>query len=1090
MRTEVIAASAGTGKTFRLAAELKRELLRDTDPVSPERVIAVTFTRAAAAELQARVRRALLDEGEVLLAHRLAAARIGTIHSVCAHVVREHAFALGLSPELMTLDERLAEHALKNALEQQISEDERAILEELDRRFGGLSWHNTARRIIDAVRENGGEVDLDECVRRSLGEILAALPAPRSDESAAELERDLVLAIEAVVAGPEPRFDSARDELQELRELLRTVKRGERVPWWRWARLGDAQKTPWVALHRFGVDHVDHPHLRADLELAVRTVFAIAARAMRGYADEKRSWGVFDFVDQEAYALALLRNPDVRPRLQEQIGLVLVDEFQDTSPLQLAILTELSALAEKSVFVGDQKQAIFGFRGADPRLMEAVIDAIATTSAPLDVSYRSRPALVSLTSSLFAPAFAAQGVPAERVRVTAKLDVEPAGLGAIVERWKLSDPKQQAQQIAAGVAELLEDAAACVRARDGAVKHVDKSDVAILTRTNRHAREIADALATIGIPAVLRRRGLASSVEVRALMAGLALFHDGRDALAAAELARVTRGANDPNAWLSSLVTAAAGEAFVDDAYVAAVAKVAEKNRQVGVVLAVDLVVEALRLREVCASWGDTAQRLANLGAVRALAVRFVEERIATGAGATIVGFLARLDELADADDRDDNTDDEQGDVAGQDAVEVSTWHKAKGREWPVVVLAELLYGRPPSVCGVHVESDVAHVDVNEPLQGRWVRYWPHPYGDRFVDQRKGVLDVLARHPWQHAMDAAWKKEELRLLYVGWTRARDRIVLPSVIGENGGSARFELWSGGASVLRHLSDAGAAMLSEPDEVAPSMALTTNGIAARAKWAGHDVDVVVRTPKSRPQRERPIGERAMRAALPDGPRAPAFVAPSSVMENGVAGDVVSLGAPIVLARFVDEDTMALLGTALHGFFAADQTASERVRDAGARELRQQAGGADPLASAAAEAGVVASNARFRLAEKLLTSFTVRDLLQPDDLVVIADRLYGALAQRHPSTRRIKREAFVMHRLPSGTVVRGQMDLVLEVDAGFVIVDHKTYVTDEVSALASTFAGQLRAYASALSAATSRPVIETLVHLPLSGVLVPVR
>src|SRR6185436_13107919 len=117
--------------TYRLAEELKRELMND-DPaqrIAPERIIAVTFTRAAAAELAARVRRALLDAGQTLLAHRLAAARIGTIHSVCAHIVREHAFELGLSPELQTLDENLAAQSLKNALEQQISEDERAQLE-------------------------------------------------------------------------------------------------------------------------------------------------------------------------------------------------------------------------------------------------------------------------------------------------------------------------------------------------------------------------------------------------------------------------------------------------------------------------------------------------------------------------------------------------------------------------------------------------------------------------------------------------------------------------------------------------------------------------------------------------------------------------------------------------------------------------------------------------------------------------------------------------------------------------------------------------------------------------------------------------
>ncbi len=1059
MRTEVISASAGTGKTYRLAEELKRELLREQDPIAPERVIAVTFTRAAAAELAARVRRALLDAGEVLLAHRLAAARIGTIHSVCAHIVREHAFELGLSPELMTLDERLAEQSLKNALEQQVTEDERAVLEELDRRFGGLNWHITAKVIIDRARENGAAVDLDECARRSLDELLATLPAPGDG---AALETELLAVIEQVLAGEEPKLDSARQERQELREVQRAFKRGERIPWPRWRAFGDSHMT---VLRRFGEMHVDHPQLRADLELAVRTVFAIAARARDGYEAEKRSWGVFDFVDQEAFALSLLQNPSVRPQLKEQIGLVLVDEFQDTSPLQLAILTELSALAEKTVFVGDQKQAIFGFRGADPRLMEAVIDAIATSSEPLSVSYRSRPALVSLTSSLFAPAFAAQGVPADRVHITAKLEVEPPGLGAFLERWRLSDHKLVAREIAAGVAELIEDDEVTVRERSGAVVSAAARHIAVLARTNRQARDIATALQDAGIHAVLRRRGLAASVEARALAAGLALFHDGHDALAAAELARLTRGAGDPDAWLAALVAPRpdGAAAFVVDPYVAAVAEVAKENRQAGVVLAVDLVIEALRLRDVCASWGEAEQRLANLGALRALAVRFVEERVATGAGATVVGFLARLEELADDASREESPDDEQGDVSGQDAVEVSTWHKAKGREWPVVVLAQLVHHWPPSVCGVHVESDGLGLDVNDPLRGRWVRYWPHPYGDRQdrpTERGKGgVVDVLARHPWQAAMDVAQKREELRLLYVGWTRARDRLVLPSVVSDNGPGGRTDLWTGQSSVLRHLAVDGSQPLGEPDG------------EGRARWAGHDVVMRVREPRARPPRPPPPGTRAVYAPLPPAEHAPAFVAPSAVAEEGEAGEPVVLGAPLMIADFADEDTMARLGTAVHAFFAVDP----RVPPAGA----------PPLAPAES----VDDNDRFRLAERLLNSHDVAALLQPGDVVTIADRLWAALLARWPGAR-VRRESHVTQRLPAGTVVRGQMDLVLETDEGFVIVDHKTYITEDAVTLSRSFAGQLRTYARALSAATNKPVLSTWAHLPLSAMLIEVR
>src|SRR6185503_13415586 len=107
------------------------------------------------------------------------------------------------------------------------------------------------------------------------------------------------------------------------------------------------------------------------------------------------------------------------------------DEFQDTSPLQLAIFLRLADIAKRSVWVGDQKQAIFGFRGTDPALMDAAADAIPSDAEPetLGKSWRSRPELVHLTSDLFARGFASQGIPEARVRLEPANKDEPPGLG-------------------------------------------------------------------------------------------------------------------------------------------------------------------------------------------------------------------------------------------------------------------------------------------------------------------------------------------------------------------------------------------------------------------------------------------------------------------------------------------------------------------------------------------------------------------------------------------------------------------------------------------------------------------------------------
>lgn len=1101
VRTELISASAGTGKTHRLAEELKRELLDPHHPIAPERVLAVTFTRAAAAELAARVRRSLLMAGEVSLARRLAAARIGTIHSVCARLVREHAFSLGLSPELHTLDEHLTLTAIRAAIEQQIPEDDRERLDDLDvklgGRGGGFNWHAAVKEIIDAARGNGISIErLADSAQLSRAELAAVWPAAIDG---AALEGELLEVIDKILASPAPNIDDILEERAALEELRTALRRGEPVPWWSWLALGESHM---VALRRFGSEHVGHPRLRADIDDAIRVIFDVAGRALRRYEEDKRAWGVFDFVDQETFALALLRDPSTRAHLQEQIGLVLVDEFQDTSPLQLAILTEIAKLARKTVFVGDQKQAIYGFRGTDPSLMETVVEALATTaSAPLDVSFRSRPALVDLSSALFAPAFASQNIPEQRVRVSASLVDEPAGLGPVIERWLLEDGRSGGE-IAAGIVELLEDPTVRVR-EGGAVVQVRPRHVAVLARTNRHARDIAAALAAQQIPAVLRRRGLGATVEARALTAGLALFLDGHDALAAAELTRLTRGAADPSEWMRALVQPAPpqGEAspsgttarplpFIDDPYVVAVAVAARNHREAGLVLALDLVVESLRLRDCCAAWGETAQRLANLGALRALAVRFVEERSARGIGATIAGFLARLEELADADEWLDDPDDEQGDVAGQDAVDIVTWHKSKGREWPIVVLAQLVYQRPPRVTGVHVESPSAsglRVDMDDPLAGRWVRYWPSPYGE--WPSKGGLLDVLANHRFVDVMQRAAQREELRLLYVGWTRARDRLVLPGPAldgalrpeRQGNGKARLDMWSGPLTILRQLADRNGPLLSEP--VLPAVSAASGDVPAQAlpaiasaAWAGLNVDVLMRRPRPRPPAPPAAGERVVHAPLPARLYAPAFTAPSSLAEVGeLVGEPVLMGAPIALPSFADEDTMALLGTAVHGFFAADPR--------GATPLRAVDGGGE---SDVDGAGALA---RFALAERLLNGYGVRHLMQPGDLVTAGDRLWAHVWTRWPSAK-LRREAPVAQRLPEGTLVRGIIDLVVEHAGGYAIIDHKTYAGVVPREISPSFAGQLRAYARALAAATKRPVTELVVHLPLSAAMVTVR
>jgi ATP-dependent exoDNAse (exonuclease V) beta subunit len=1041
----VIAASAGTGKTHRLADELLEALTPSADggpPLAvPEGVIAVTYTRSAAAELEARVRRALVERGHVDLSRRLQNARIGTVHAVCTRLIEEHAFVLGLPPELAVLDKRSAEDAFALALASVVTDDERGRLDDLEQRLGDVDFDGHCRHLAGVARSNGIAGDaLADSLRISQETLAANLPAPLT---AAEIDGALREALTSSLARPLPTTAPSpvverRARLQRASDML---ARGEVPPWSEWLQLSGSRAVDEAARR-----HIHHPRLRDDLLALIELVFSVTRRAMARYREDKREQGVVDFVDMEELAHALVQRADVAEALRGDVQLLLVDEFQDTSPLQLSLFQALRRLTVRTVIVGDEKQSIFGFRHAEPALFRAV-QAGASSRDVLDRSWRSRPGLVRAVSAIFAPAFATHGGLDEAdVLLRAADPFDPPELGPCVERWwrDTSWPHSEERPrdedvIAAGVAEIVSSRSLMIRGRpadDGSptLTIARARDVAILTRTNAEARAVAAALARRDVRALLRRGGLSSTWEARTLCAGLALWLDGRDVLARASLVRLL---NDPDGGtlLPTLVSRDDGGAFDDDEDVRAVVAAAAVDRTAGLVRAVDGIVDVLRLRERCARRGDARQRLADLAALRALAVRFVDVAFARGHGPTIPGFLARLDELRD--DEDDE-DDERGDVAGGDAVTVMTWHKSKGREWPIVVLTGLWKSPWVRTFDTVVDTTVSLKDPAAPLFGRHLRFWPSPYGNA---RKGGLFDHLKQSPAIARAERAAREESLRLLYVGFTRARDRVV---VVGDH------TVWEKG--MFSPLSDERGPFCREPLGKGPKAAWGPRGSTV-------DFDVALHVPSPHARAPR-VGVDVALPPTPAGPRptfAPMFSQPSATTGEGRAGERITIG-PRVEPRDVRDELIDLnhLGQALHAFFAVDAFVGED-------DARRHA-----------------------LAERVRRGFDVERLLSGDEVVALGTKLWASLDTRWPSHRR-RTEVPVLHKNDAGSVVRGQIDLLLDrdgVDGAAVIVDHKTTLQDDVG----SYAGQLRAYRDVVERSGLR-VGGTWIHLPLLGLLVEV-
>jgi ATP-dependent exoDNAse (exonuclease V) beta subunit len=1077
---EIVSASAGTGKTHRLTTVLVDALLRGT--ARPEGVVAITYTKKAAAELASRIRQALLAEKRADLAGRVRDGYLGTIHAVCQRLLRELALEAGLSPLLEPLPEgervRLFDAALARVLAGREAE-----LNELARRLFVEDWKQDLRTIVDRARENGMDAGaLAEAARRSRDGLVALLPAAPVDGAA--FRGQVLAALEASL----PTLDAeagasdnaaARKRAASARALHADLVRFGGHPVWKdllqTGRALDLKKLATIAgpLVDLAERHHESGAFREDLLRYQEALLAIAGEAIDAFSREKAASRVIDFGDMLAHAHALLCRPAVREVLAPRLDLVLVDEFQDTSPIQLAVVAALGSAARRSVWVGDRKQAIFGFQGSDPELMSAAADAVLGGRAPdvLGESHRSRGPLVGAVSELFARALAPAGFPEAQVRLAAAYPDPPAMVAQpALGCWRWSPEKaerngvevsaSEGHAIAAGIASLLESPPLVRERIEGTrefrTRPATRGDVAVLAFSNDRCRKIAEALRLRDIPARVSLAGLSQTPEAILALAALGLVADPQDGVAALEVSWLGGAARDPDAWLSRRLAEIAAWraardaspggpperplAFDDDARVRRLRAAADDARNLSPAEAMDLALRAGGVVELVRSWPDPEQRLANLEALRAEARDFEDLCRARRSASTVVGLHAHL--VAGKD----GAGEDQAQPTAEDAVTVSTWHGAKGLEWPIVVLAHLDFSRDRSVFDTAVEP-AERFDFGAPLAERWIRFWPWPYGD--MSKGLAVLDAAERTPEAERARVRNARERLRLAYVGFTRARDLLVLAAKTTEKSGPALAAL---------------EALRGADGTLAVTLPLAAPDGAAAWRVGEREWPCLVQTWSGLPPERTtvPAATRAWYAAGDRADRPREILNPSTEPAPGVAR-ILSV-AQLAGRRALDgaDASMRDVGDAIHAFLAADR-------------------GGDP-------------SSRTAMARRLLVAHGALGHLAPETLLDISDALRTSLDARFPGARWF-REWPVRARIdgPPPRLLVGEVDLFLELPDGFVLLDHKSFPGGEVERdrrLVEDWAPQLGWYARALSEALRKPLRAAFIHLPLRGELAEVE
>ncbi|MCS7037177.1 MAG: UvrD-helicase domain-containing protein [Saprospiraceae bacterium] len=808
MPITLISAGAGSGKTYTLT---ERMVALIGQGVRPSGIVATTFTQKAAAELYERVHARLLRSGMTDAAQALSGALIGTVHSIGARLLQRFAFEAGASPVVEIIADSDHKRLFNEALAQVLDETRSTAMNRLADRLGfnkkstdeKFDWRTHIREITDAARANMLSAEtLQHSKQRSLDTFFALLPpvsAQTADEWSQQLARLLEQAIEAIENNLDDDTKTTRDTLEELRAYRTLLKQRGFLYWYEWAKLSKMNvaaksRELFEPLKTFAQSHGEHPGFQSDIRQYLSQAFDIAADALAEYQRYKRKRGLIDYTDMETQVAQLLRIPSVRQVLASEIDLLLVDEFQDTSPIQLDIFLQLSQIARQAIWVGDPKQSIYGFRGAEPALMQAVVEATGGIQPEniLRHSWRSRPDIVHFANAIFTQAFS--NLPSEQVALEPALPAEkyahPDAPSGVIHWHFLSQDDHRKTPgkpwlehcIARQIRHLIENPIPVWDKKRHQTRPLRSGDIAVLCRTNHDCKTMAQALHHAGLKAAVEREGLLETAEGRLVIACLKYLLNPADALSAAEILVLSGSQTidevveqrlahldeqNPQRW----------EAHEHD-LLRSLERLRAQAADLSAAEVLQLLFAELGLQHRVAAWHQAERRLDNLDRLRRCAAEYESACQRIHSGASLGGFLLWLDEQSNVGA------DFQGSGEGSDTVRVMTYHRSKGLEFPLTVCCQLDAKPKDRLWGAVMQSDRLVPDLDDVLGGRWIRFWVNPYADQW--QKTRLAEALQQSPaWQQDTQQT-RDEETRLLYVALTRARDYLVLPTTA--KGGAA--------------------------------------------------------------------------------------------------------------------------------------------------------------------------------------------------------------------------------------------------------------------------------------------------------------
>lgn len=834
----LVSAAAGSGKTRVLTERLMRWITEGDAPRSIDNFLIITFSTAAAAELRSRISeelsaRAAADPGSKRLRRESALVRraqIGTIHSFCSALLREYAGRAGIAPDFAIADEDRARElrrlSLETVLEAAYAEAEPGFIQLADtvgagtddRRLESLvlelhgklqsharpgDWAARQSELFETGAEDAADTpwgrellesaadellwwagEFDELVRSLAGfEKMGKAYVPSFSETASSLRGAAKRAAEG--------WDALREALPIEFPRLGTLRGGGEDP-----ELAERAKARREACKKAAKRlekgfTLPSAQLLRDMRAtapAMRALLKLVGDFDAEYTRRKRRRSLLDFADLEHLAARLLTEPDGSPtetarEVSRRYAEVMVDEYQDVSLVQDMIIRAVSDSGRRLFMVGDVKQSIYRFRLADPTIFlkkyESYADAPQPEGVPRRVflreSFRSRGEVVDAVNAVFG-CLMSKGLGEmeydERARLRAGLEypgVVPVPELVAVPLPGADEDEERPDKIeveaayAARMMRRLVETGAKI-SEGSALRPLGYGDIAVLLRSVNVSGPVwRRVLAREGVPVEAGQSGgFFEAPEVAVILSLLAVIDNPRQDVALIsvlrselfgftndELTEIRLMSGEGDFYAALRARAELSEkarAFLDT-----LARLRDFARDSELATLIWEIYESLGCMALCSAMRDGEGRRARLLRLFELARSFE-----TTGWRGLRRFLDWLRSMRERGEEPAFPDEDGG-----GAVRIMSIHRSKGLEFPVVFI-----------------GDTARQFNRSDLRGSVLVHPELGLGPKFTDAARGIeYPTLARRAVANRLERELLSEELRLLYVAMTRARERLFI-------------------------------------------------------------------------------------------------------------------------------------------------------------------------------------------------------------------------------------------------------------------------------------------------------------------------